>query len=100
MVQCAYFNSNICVTDVQQINLRDTGTFVIISSVFPNAETPDEVFDISHIIDENKNLESNADACSCCAATSGKEQNQWMELDLRKAYLIERIVVTGRSDGK
>ena len=85
--------------DVLPINLTETGVKATSSSKFPNNADPLTNYKVENIIDGNKNTNLDVDHCNCCAATSGHEQG-WMELNLRKQYLLQRIVITGRSDGK
>ncbi|KAH3781999.1 hypothetical protein DPMN_159910 [Dreissena polymorpha] len=41
------------------------------------------------------NNQGKADACGCCAAL---ERPSWVQLKLNKTYLVEKILVYGRTD--
>lgn len=55
-------------------------------------------YHVSNVIDGNAN--TNPKTCNCCFATNNSETKSWLQLDLRKKYLVYQIRVVGRTDGK
>lgn len=82
------FSLFLAVIGVQPIN-RTT------IKVSAEAQYTQDNFDVSYIFDGNVN--TSAASCGCCGAVPNKT---WIEIELSSRYLLDHIVIKGRSDSK
>lgn len=57
-------------------------------------------FQATNAVDGNANLDVNE--CNCCASTSTKSQLEtlWLQITLKRMFLVQNIVVYGRNECK
>lgn len=67
---------------------------VTAKSQYIDEKKPGE-FAVDHVIDGI--LNATAAECSCCGTVN---ENGWIQLDLQRPYLLDHIVIKGRSDRK
>lgn len=80
--------------EVIELDLRRINTEIIMSSEYTNQE-----FLANNIIDGNNR--SDSWGCKCCAFTRhDRDDPHWIQLDLRRQYPLDSILITGPTDGK
>lgn len=80
---------------VLSVELVDRKTITTTSYLQYIEESDPLQFAVDNVIDGNRN--SAASSCFCCGAVT---EGGWIQLDLQSPYLINHIVITGRSDRK
>lgn len=78
-----------------QLPLKEINATINVSTTYID-ETNKTDWNKQNVIDRNQctNLEN------CCFASKYTDQNNWLQLDLNKPYLVYQIRIVGRSDGE